>query len=62
MALHLTWHFTCNLRTSVGVIDLGYLNPQLENETKDFLDLSFLMRGQSGSGQAAQSDQVIAIP
>ena len=36
--------------------------PQLQNKTKDFLDLSFLIGGQSGSGQAAQSDQVITVP
>ena len=35
---------------------------KLENKTKEFLDLSFLIGGQSGSGQGAQSDQVITVP
>ena len=42
-------------------LDLGNLNPQLENKTREFLDFALFDQGQSGSGQAAQIDQVTAV-
>ena len=41
---------------------INRLKRKLENKTREFLDLSFLIRGQSGWRQGALRDKVTAVP